>query len=237
MTKTKTLKGGSFNLKYGRPAKTVKAEVEGLLQKHNLDFLTIQEGTDYFSQLRDIRGYKYFATRAYRGGAECGILVKECIKTGKPNYGSFGDGWITVRGGHHPPVTFPRVTIDGWLKVGSIHLPTPSTWTNGKFWAPEERKDDYLAVARQILKFFKTNKRARLIAGDWNEPPATLGEWSPGWLAKRTGAKIIATESKAGHGRIDYPMFKNVEVRNVYKDLKIAEGSDHEPVIFTVVKP
>lgn len=232
----KKLRGGSFNLKYGRPTGVVKAEVVSLLEKHDLDFLCVQEATDYFKALNEIAGYTYFATKQIRGGDETGILVRKTLKMTKPKFGTYGDGWVTVRGGNHAPPSFTRVTIE-WLRVGSIHMPTPSVWKNGVLDAPPERKDDYLEVATKVFGFFKFSlKRSRLVAGDWNEPPTTLGKWAPGWIAKKTGAKCEATVSRAGHGRIDYPMFKNVKVINVVKDTKIAEGSDHEPVIFECIK-
>lgn len=231
------LKGGTFNLRYGRPDDVVKGEVARLLFKHDLDFLCVQEANDYFKILPEIKGYKYFATNAYPGGKESGILVKAELKTGKPAYDSYGDGFFNADGHHHAPLTFPRVTIDGWLRVGSIHLPVPSVWVNGVLDLPPRRLDDYLALAKKIYRFFRwSHGQARLIAGDWNEPLSTKGKWAPGWIADKSGAEGKTTESKAGHGRIDYPIYKNCYVRNVRKDLEIAEGSDHEPVIFVVVK-
>lgn len=230
-----TLNGGSFNLRYGRPTEVVKGEVTRLLKKHDLDFLCVQEGTDYFGVLRDIKGYDYFATREIAGGTECGILVKKAIPQGKPKYRNFGDGWITVRGGNHAPTVFPRIKIDGWLTVGSLHLPTPIYFNGDNVTGPAERVDDYMAIARKIYRYLKFGKGSRIAVGDFNEPLSNTAKWAPGGIVRRIkGAVAQDTKSRAGHGRIDYVIGKNVELSNVRKDLEIAEGSDHEPVTFKV---
>jgi hypothetical protein len=231
----KTMTGGFFNLRYGRPPGTVKSEVTRLLKKHDMDFLDVCEAADYFKVLREIKDYKYFATNAYRGGTESGILVHRDHKATDPVYGSYGDGWVTLRGGKHSPVTFPRVTIDGWLRSGSIHMPTPTTWVNGRLHAPPEREDDYLVSAHRIRRYLSINDGlTRQVAGDWNEPPTTMGEWSPGWIAKNTGSKLDYPKSFKGHGHIDYTITRRGEVHRIWKDLDIAEGSDHEPGVFMV---
>lgn len=231
-----SMQGGTFNLRYGRHQDDVAHEVTTLVEKHDLGFLCVQEANDYWRTLHRIPGMDYYATTEYRGGAETGILVRSDLDVTGVRYGSFGDGWITVRGGKHAPVTFPRLTIDGWLRVGSVHLPTPTHWTDGRLWSPDERLDDYLAIMQKVRRFFAVpGRRTRLVAGDWNEPPATMGTWSPGWVAAAAGATAYPTESRAGHGRIDYPMVKRGVCRDVRKDLQLREGSDHEPVVFEVV--
>lgn len=235
--KTKKLQGGSYNLRYGRPQLAVKSEVERLLKKHNLDFLAVQEAEDYWRVLNNIKGYKYFSTRTYRGGTENGILVREGLKTSKPMFDSFGDGWITDRGGNHAPVSLSRVKIAGWLRVGSIHAPTPIYFGKSGPSGPEERLDDFMLLMKKVYRYLKfAGKTSKIIVGDWNEPLSTKTPWSPGWIAAKTKATVKDTESTSGFGRIDYPMGKNVKFDRVFKDLEINENSDHEPVIFTVSK-
>lgn len=230
------LNGGTFNLLYGRDNETVKSEVARLLAKHNLDFLVVEEAEGYWTILHQIEGYNYYSTRAYAGGSEVGILVKDSLRVDKVSYQSFGDGWITIRGGHKAGPTFPRIRIDGWLKVAGVHLPTPSIWdAAGRLEAPRERLDDYMGIAKRIYRYF-TFPGKKIVAGDFNESSSTEGEWSPAWIAKRTGAKVYTPFSRAGHGRIDYVLAKNVRVSGIKKDLDIKEESDHEPVVFTVWK-
>lgn len=231
------LQGGSFNLLFGRDVDRVAREVMTLLRKHDLDFLCVQEARDYFDVLRAIPDYRYVSTRRYKGGSQVGILVKREHKLSRPTFRSLGDGWFVVGTKiRHAPVTFPRVTINNWLRVGAIHLPTPTHWPHGKLVAASDRADDYLAAARVIKRFLTGKQRiyTRLVAGDWNEPPTHKGEWSPGWIAMRAGATAVAPPQLAGHGRIDYPIVADGRLLDVTKDLAIAENSDHEPVIFTV---
>lgn len=227
------LNGGTFNLKFGRDRQRVQSEVERLVVKHSLDFLCTQEAKDYDAQLRRIDGYDYY-TKAVDGSApDNGILVRHGHKVTGVRYRSFGDGWVTVAGGRHRPIMVPRLTIDGWLRVRSVHAATPSKWDDG-LWLPAERLDDYLDMMRSVRRFMK-RRGARLVAGDWNEPPNTRGRWSPGWLAQQAGARCAAPDQKAGHGRIDWAMYKGCRITRISKDLQITEASDHEPVVFTVV--
>lgn len=231
-----TMTGGFFNLRYGRDPNTVRREVLSILRKHALDFLCYQEGSDYARILSTLPNYSCYYAGDYPGGTESGILVHDERDVTKPLFQPLGDGWITTRGGKHAPVTFPRVTIDGWLRVGSIHMPTPSVWGPGGLKAPPERLDDYMAVARKIKRFMAPRRQARLVVGDWNESPMTMGPWSPAWIAAQTDATIAFPQSRAGHGRIDYAMVKNAEIRNMRKDLDVLEGSDHEPGVFTITR-
>lgn len=233
----KTLRGGSFNLEFGRNKDTVRREVTRLLNKHDLDFLCVQEAKDYANVLDDIEGYDYFVDRTGRQGAnQTGILVKR--GRGKRFKAlAYGDGWRTVDGNWHGPTYQAQVRVD-WLIVRSLHLPTPSDWVGGNLRSPLERADDLIASMRGLKRFFSWPCRlvARCAAGDWNEPLATIGRYTPRWLCNVTGARGRSPESREGHGRIDYPVVKGAKIVRVFKDLDIAEGSDHEPVIFVLTK-
>lgn len=241
MTKTKTqhLKGGSFNLRYGRQKAIVKDEVERLLTKHDLDFLAVQEAKDYTDMLKRIKGYNYYTWETGgRGADENGFLVRDTLKVDKVKGKFFGDGWTTVTGAFHVPSVMNTVRVDGWLHARTLHLPTPTNWVNGKLNATDERKDDYVACMKGLWRFLRppSIKNARIALGDWNEIHSTQGEYSPGWLAKATNSKAFNPTSRAGHGRIDWVMAKGCVINNVRKDLDIAEASDHEPVVFSVTK-
>lgn len=223
--------GGTFNLRYGRKPVVVKKELHRLTVKHDLDWLCVQEAADYFDVLHEIPSYEYFSTRVYKGGSDAGILVHKRRTPSKARYDSYGDGWVTVRGGRHSPLTFPRVTIDGWLRVGSVHMPSSTTWGPHGLELPPERKDDYLPLARAVKRFMLRGNNTRVALGDWNEKPETMGPWSPGWIAARSGSTIACPDQVAGFGRIDYAMVKNGDITHIWKDLKSAEGSDHEPVV------
>lgn len=238
----KQLKGGTFNVLNGRDRKKVEREVVRLLEKHDLDFLCLQEANNYLREFNSIDGYDYIHDKSAWSGKEVTILVKSSLKQDRKRYIKYGDGWFRVTGGgkRGPVPGMMQVRVDGWLLVRSLHLPTPSHWDKDGLTdkTPHERKDDIIDGMKKLRRWFSwpCTKNARVAAGDWNEPPTTRGKFSPQWLMQKTGAYGVATKSRVGHGRIDWPMAKGARFSKVFKDLEIAEGSDHEPVIFTVTK-
>jgi hypothetical protein len=239
---TNTLKGGSFNLLYGRPKAVVKDEVIRLLKKHDLDVLFVQEANDYVGILHNIPGYEYICKPSYFSSVEIGILVKKKFKIDRQKYLQYGDGWFRIggKGRRGPTPGFNQVRLDQTWVLRSLHLPTPSLWKDGKIDArrvPSDRADDLIAGMKKLRIFFSIpGKSVRIACGDWNESNSTTGLYSPGWLQKVTGAKSMAPTSMEGHGHIDYPMVKGGHIVKIFKDLDIREGSDHEPVIFTIRK-
>lgn len=233
---SKTLRGGTFNVEFGRDHKIVAEEVTTFLTKHDLDFACLQEATEYFEVFKQIPGYDYIASKDSWGAQESTILVKSSLKQDKIRSVNYGDGWYMGKQ-HHPATGQNQVRIDGWLLVRSLHVPSHSTWTNGKLTTqPVERRDDLVATAKGLVNYFRWPclTTARLAAGDWNENPSTKGEYSPNWIAQKSRARTITPSSAVGHGHIDWPMFKGCNIEAIYKDLKIREGSDHEPVVFVV---
>lgn len=231
----KTLRGGTFNLEYGRDPIRVVAEVARLFTKHALDFLAVQEFSDYRDRFSVQRWCNVVPTT---GACESGIIVRDGLAIDKRSVHVYGDGWITIRGGHFPAAVHNEARIGGWLYVRSVHLPTPTFWNDGRVRGPEERLDDLAATAEGLRRYFQHPAwiNARLAAGDWNEPASTPGEYAPSWIAARSGADVAVPTSREGHGRIDYAMAKGARVEGIFKDVRIPELSDHEPVIFKVVK-
>jgi hypothetical protein len=228
-----TLRGGTFNLRYGRDPLRVKREVLGLFGKHRLDFLAVQEFTDYRDTFRDTTDYRVIPSG---GQCESGTLVRRGITVDRRQQYIYGDGWTTTRGGRFPAAVHNEARLAGWLYLRSVHLPTPSYWADGQLMAPEDRADDLRATMRGLWKYLAHpgTRNAWLAAGDWNEPPGTIGRWSPRWLARTTGSRLRCPTSDEGHGRIDYAIVKGARIPDIYKDTVIPELSDHEPVIFTV---
>jgi hypothetical protein len=234
----KALRGGTFNLLFGRNPQTVQQEVINLLTKHNLDFLCLEEAENYNGILSKIPGYTLISNTETWQGKESVLLVKNTYSIDRTAAWTYGNGWFTMKGRTHPPTGQAQARIDGWLIVRALHLPTPSHWVNGKLQGPKNRVDDLIEAMKGLQRFFSRPciVNARVAAGDWNEAPTTTGEFSPVWLASTTGAVAKAPVSRLGHGHIDWPMVKGAEIVEVFKDTEIQEGSDHEPVIFLLTK-
>lgn len=235
----KTLRGGTFNLKYGRDPKRVHAETRRLGEKHALDFLNVQEFSDYLAFFEDSDYWEPFPKRGRENlGAESGILVRRGVAVSRVSQHVYGDGWTTTRGGHFPAAVHTELLIAGWLWDRSVHLPTPTEWIDGRVKAPTERLDDLEATMLGLSDYLDHPAvvHARLLAGDFNEPPTTTGKFTPRWLANAHDADLQAPTSREGHGRIDYAIGKGCRIVDTFKDTVIPELSDHEPVIFKVVK-
>jgi hypothetical protein len=231
----KTLRGGTFNLRYGRDRHRVVWEVSRLFDKHNLDFLAVQEFSDYRNTFGESHGFNVVPDI---GQCESGVIVRRGVWFDRVKVHTYGDGWITIRGGRFPAAVHNQVRLAGWLYLRSVHLPTPTEWEDGRVKAPAERLDDLKATMMGLRWYLGRPSifNARLAAGDWNEPPSTDGRYTPQWLAETTHSQLAVPASREGHGRIDYAIGKGCRIKDIRKDTAIPELSDHEPVIFRVVK-
>lgn len=220
------LRGGTFNLKFGRDVERVVEECRKLFGEYGLAFLCTQETDDYVDALRE----EFVVVGA---GESCVLVARRGVKVDQIRRHEYGDGWTTVRGGRFPPAVHWTVRLDEWLRVRSVHLPTPSEWVAGHPVAPPDRLDDLIGTALGLRRYLR-GPNARLAAGDWNEPPETSGRYSPQWIAAESRSLIWAPKRSTGHGRIDYVMARGALVTDLHVDDVVTEHSDHEPVIFTV---
>ncbi len=228
---------GTFNLKFGRNKEQVLKEVRTALRDYKLDALITQEAADYKFELSRLDTHGYFVCRSgNKSDGQVGILVKSGHTVDRVKYEIAGDGWWTEKGDYHGPVPMPQLRINKELTVKGVHCPTPSKWVDGVLRAPVERKDDYLEVIAAGERFLG-HRSPRLLGGDWNEPPTTIGGKTPRNLANVTGSELYyPTNSKEGHGNIDYFIGKRIpQVVRVHKDTELAEFSDHNLVVITLM--
>jgi hypothetical protein len=226
-TPARRLTLATFNLLRGRPANTVLHEVLALIDAAKLDGLAVQEAEGYFQPLNRLKGFDYFADPE---NPENAILVPEG-RGSKFFTHEVGDGWTREGGAHRGASEFPRVTIDGWCRLGSTHWPPSTNWKDGRLVAPPERVDDVRAWAAACQRFLDRDKGTSVLLGDNNERSSTRGEFSPGWVAQQTGAKIgTSTKTKIDWGMVVGGRFENVRTS------PIREGSDHEPEVMDVVE-
>lgn len=229
------MRGGTFNLLYGRDPKIVQKEVSELLIEHNLDYLGVQESTDYQLVLHDIPGYSYYTGGSVNGGAstEIGLLVKDIHDVSNVKNKAFGDGWWGVQRKGKPirmqPRNFLVATINNKRKVAVVHYPPNVDIANG---VPEDRYEDLASLSKKCMNFLSgPSFKSREILGDWNCEPYVRAKFSPKWIAYKTGATLSSPDD-----RIDYILTKGLKVVSIRKVYKAREKSDHELVIF-VTRP
>lgn len=222
-----SLTGGTWNTRVLRDPPTVARECSKLMRVHHLDFLLLQEVEGYRAALMGVPDCRYISRRIKTRNEwrEVGVLVRDGVRvTGVLNT-AVGDGWF----GHiihrwHPGRTFLRCTLDGWLRVATVHGPPGVNLTTR---TPRDQWDDYTALMGAVRRFLLRPHRARLVAGDWNVPASNQQPGSPVSVAHQTGARVT------GHG-IDYAITKRCRVIRMTTDTTTPHGSDHDPVIMEV---
>lgn len=229
------MRGGTFNLLYGRDPEVVKAEVIHLLNEYNLDYLGVQESTEYKLVLHDIPGYAYYTGGSVNGGAstEIGMLVKDIHDVSNVKNKAFGDGWWGVKGRgkavRMQPRNFLVLTINGKHKKAVVHFPPSVDLKNG---VPEDRYEDYAQLAKRCRAFLSgPSFKTREILGDWNQEPYIRARFSPSWIAHQTGATLSSPDD-----RIDYVLTKGLNVVTIKKVRTRKERSDHDLVVL-VTRP
>jgi hypothetical protein len=230
-SRPKKMKGGSYNCLIGRPPGVVHDVVKGFLKKGNLDFLQLQEISQYHHALNNIPGYKLITFPGSKDHGESGVLVRKGIEAKFPQSIEANSGWTAVTGHPAAPRAATSVQLAGWLRVTSVHLPPAIDFKNGHAVGPAARVKSYLSSMKELLKAAKRNERnnpdgAMLIGGDWNEGPNSTGVGSPNWLARMAGMK----KYPAGH--IDWEMARGCKVSHVKRGP--AGGSDHHLITFTI---
>jgi hypothetical protein len=220
------MRGGTFNLRYGRNPDLVREEVINLLDSENLDFLGCQETNDYIECLRGLPGYRMFTGHSVNGGAQREVvtIVRSDHKVSKVQSKAFGDGW-PGQGFRMRPRVFLKLVINDKHSVANCHMPPR---TNLRTQTPVDRYDDYEALARRARRYFKGHhKYTRTLVSDFNTWPSNKSVLSPSWIADMTGAELHAPDNK-----LDYVLTKGLYVPKIRKIYTLDENSDHNPVVF-----
>jgi hypothetical protein len=227
------LKGATYNCLIGRPPAEVAKTVRRFAENRNLDFIQLQEISQYHGALRGIPGYHLVTFPGSKDHGESGVLVRDGIETKFPQSIEADSGWTAVTGKPAQPRAATSVRLGGWLRVASVHAPPAIDFENGHAVGPAARVKSYISLMKKLAGAAERNEKnangvAMLIGGDWNEGPNSTGVGSPHWLAKQAGMKTYPG------GRIDWEMARGCKVSNV----KVGPhgGSDHRLVTFTVTK-
>ena len=231
----KKLKGGTYNCLVGRNPAVVGKTVKHFLKSRDLDFLQVQEITQYHKALSNIPGYKLITFPGAKDHGESGLLVKDSIKTQSPQLVQADTGWKAPNGDTRQARGAVSAKLAGWLRVSSVHLPPAIDWKNGHAVGGAARVESYKQLMEKLAAQAKRQHAKNpgmgiLIGGDWNEGARSTGYGSPSWLANKAGLKKFTP----GPG-IDWAMGLGVKVTGMKKGPN--GGSDHRLVTYTVTRP
>jgi hypothetical protein len=241
---TETLRGGTWNMERDRDPEVAAREAFRIIDDHNLDFLCIQECSHYLKALRmesragrdDGGTHDLIAFNFEPGRAESAILVRRTLTHGKGyQVRATRAGWITVRGGTTPPKYLTTVLLDGWLRVVCLHTAPSVRWRQGRIVGPIRRVVSMRQLTRAVVRLARRRPEHPLfIAGDWNATPDTRGRWSPHWVGRMIGGRVIAPKLGT-HGRrtIDFAVIRGCGAKATRAE---SYGSDHRAVVFKVTR-
>lgn len=221
----------SWNVLTGRKAAQVRKEITSLIQaNHRPKFVALQEVSTYRAPLRNVATslrYKRFQPN-HAGPKAKGVDARESgstallVRNGVPirEHGVIrceatwlGPWHRRVREGRVFPWVVAKIA-GRWTLVVAVHMPTGK---NSK--ANEAAWDESIM---RVERLAKEKGLPYLIIGDWNDRWTSTDKRSPDALAKRTGGKVLHTNTN-----IDYALVKGQSLR-MNKGSK--RGSDH-PVI------
>lgn len=145
-----TLRLATWNALRDRADGAVRGNVRALLDDHPVHALAVQEADDYHDVLAAVPGYRLHG-RNVRGDRSNAWLIREDVAGRDLDvFDLGGDGWTTVTGFHHVGLTAVGVTIAGWLRGYSVHLPPSINWPRRKPVGPAERVDDYVRAMQRL---------------------------------------------------------------------------------------
>lgn len=225
---------GIWNCEHSRNDPFVARTARQILLGHDLDALLLGETREYTRELNHLADCRFLHFDGAPGQHDTGILVRDGVPvTGLHVARMTRKGWITVRGGRTPAKWLPSCILNGWLRVGVVHLPPSVRFTGRLPSGPVRRVAAFAVHAQRLVRWIKRRRqdRALFIGGDWNAVPGPSTRWHPGWIAERTGLEVAAPK-QGTHGRrvIDYALVRGVEVT----DIRVGDkyGSDHSLVVY-----
>lgn len=231
---SRVLRGGTWNMERDRTPTMAARSALAMMESRELDFLCVQECAHYHKAIREQAGDRFdlIAFRSEPGRAETALIVRRDVDHG-PGWQvrATRRGWITVRGGTTPPKYLTIANVGG-LRVVSLHTAPSVHWAGGRILGPVRRVISMRQLARRVVKFARNHPGPVLFAGDWNATPEARGRYSPHWIARKAGLRVVAP-LKGTHGArvIDFALIRDCAARATREKRR---GSDHHAVIFKV---
>lgn len=208
---------GLWNARRDRDRGRVAEVALRLLRVFDLDALALNEAQQYDRALA-LRARRDGATLIRRtdapGMAHQAILVRPGLCAEAVFVKSAGSlGWRTVRGGTTPPKWILTARLvdtssavvgareSGGLRVAVGHRPPTQRWRAGRMTGPALRVLGTIGHARAEVALLGSRPKWRpcLYVADLNATPGIRGRWSPAWVARRVGGRLIAPK-RGTHG-------------------------------------
>jgi hypothetical protein len=224
-------------MRHGRDKATTAREALAVMDAYDLDVLALQESGDYLHQLRALPGVRCIGFDSKPGQKDCAILVREAHTVSELECTRMTrDGWNTVLGGKTPEKWMPSCLVDGWLRVGSLHTaPSVRFDRDDTPEGPGLRVISTIQHARGEVRYAKKHDGPLVLTGDRNAEPDDRGKFSPWWISRKTGLRLIAPEA-ATHGArrvIDFALARGVTGTTATHK---RHGSDHSVVVATITR-
>lgn len=233
-----TLRIGSWNMLRDRIDDKVAARAVWIMDEFDLHALCLQEAVEYIAETRDAAEAGGCKLLAVRGGSsakrESVILVRADLEHGAPwSIRVWGSWWTTVRGGRARDRHLTAAVLGGWLTVASGHTPPSVRWRGGRMFGPVRRVLAMRRFAVRVRRFLRNRPRAAVFC-DWNATDDARGQYTPHWIARTSGAEVVApVHGTHGSRTIDFAIVKGCDAEARRSE---EYGSDHRLVIFEVTR-
>lgn len=211
-------RSGTLNAEYGHAPEKHARKIVREFDRIPLEVLCLNESRDYnrvLTRMARRRGYRLVVRRTQQGSDQCTALVRDPEKLGAAWTFEAGPGWARAGGGRMAPMQPLAFWYDGVLYV-SLHAPV-AAWEPGavrgirKWRGGIQRRLAYRAFMRRLVLFAERHPDVPIVMwGDWNATPQTRGPWSPRWLARKIGGRIVSAGVDTGHGEIDFAIVRGI---------------------------
>ena len=150
-----SLRGATWNVERDRgPVRrhVLATYLSRVTASRHLDFLLLQEAQHYHRLLARVPGYRLVATPSPTGARQQVVLVHRDVRAAHERFARMSvHGWRVVTGSRHRPAYTTFVTLDGWIRVASVHEAVGVDWDHGRLDGPADRRRSRRGSALRLV--------------------------------------------------------------------------------------